>query len=224
MRCKGAQHLAGNRGVRIVDVNRHRHARPGPLARGGEARHHPIHKIGPERGLARRHVRLQCPEPPLVHQFSRPRSPCLGATRFGVARNRVTTPGTVRVSRFDDVRATASHRAVDQDTVARRPAKQAMYRQPGSLPGDVPQRHVDARDGAHLHRTALVATTALIHAVPQPLDAPRVFADQQRLETEDLGDHAIRMVLQIRFAKARDPFVRVNLQPDPRWRDLDQFQ
>ena len=77
-----------------------------------------------------------------------------------------------------------------------------MDRQAGSLARDIPQRDVDAADGAHRDGAAFVAEAGFVHRLPQPLDLRRVLAEQHRLQAANLRDHALRVILQIWLAQA----------------------
>jgi len=99
-----------------------------------------------------------------------------------------------------------------------------MDRQPVRLARQIPQRHVDAADRAHLNRTAPVAVAGFVHFPPQIFDARRILPDQERRKPVHLGHDDFGMIFEIGLAPTDQARIRVNAQPYPGRRDLQQLQ
>jgi hypothetical protein len=69
--------------------------------------------------------------------------------------------------------------AVDEHAFARAPAEQAVEGKPCELPENVPQRHVDGRDGSHRHRPT-PPVRAAVKELPGILDPAGVPTDEVR--------------------------------------------
>src|SRR5208283_1684129 len=97
--------------------------------------------------------------------------------------------------------------AVDLHAVAHAPAQQAVHRQVRGLARDVPQRHLDPGQRAHVD-AAPVIEAAVVESAHQALEIVR------RLEREPLrhgvhaGPRALEMTLQGELAEALDPIRR----------------
>ena len=94
---------------------------------------------------------------------------------------------------------------IDADPVARRAAEQLVDRHAEGLALDVPERLVDAAQGAGQDRAAAVESMA-VDRLPVVDDRPRVLADQIRLDLLD------------RFGAGRAPGPRRSARPGRRCR------
>jgi hypothetical protein len=113
-------------------------------------------------------------------------------------------------------------RPVHADALAIGPAKKLVDRQPGGLPGDIPEGHVDPADRAEGDRATLVAIPARIHRIPEGLAAQRILAEQEWFEAAHLRDDAVAMILQERFAETGNAPIGMDAQPHPaRWHFQD---
>ena len=90
---------------------------------------------------------------------------------------------------------------VDADLVANLAAEQAPHGHAERLAEDVPERHLDAGDGAHPDHAEAPEAVLLQH--PHGLfDVARVASDQKRREILDGPDHGLGFPLQRRLAPA----------------------
>ena len=108
---------------------------------------------------------------------------------------------------------------VHAHAVAYRAAQQLVHRHAQVTALEVPQRLVDAGDGAHQDRAAAVEAGA-IEGVPQVLDAVRVLADQVVGKLMDGGLHGGGAALDDRFAPAVAALVGLDLEEQPARRHL----
>jgi hypothetical protein len=102
--------------------------------------------------------------------------------------------------------------AVDHRAVAAGAAEELVDGQPGRLPLEIPQRHVDGGDGRHRDRPA-PPIGAAVEELPDVLDPVRIAADQagDDMVLEIGGDGHLAPV-QRRVADARQPVLRLDLQ------------
>ena len=82
----------------------------------------------------------------------------------------------------------AADAAVDLDPLLHGAAQQLVHRHAEHLALDVPQRLIDAGNGAHEHRTAPVERAA-VQGLPQMLDGERILADEHVGKLPDSGGH-----------------------------------
>ena len=126
------------------------------------------------------------------------RSPLLGG-RGGVGRPVAADPG------------------INPHPLAHRTAKKLVDRLAQGLALDVPQRLVDAGDGAHVHAAAAVEAAPVQHG-PVILDGRRVFADQVVGQLLHHRRHGVGPAFEHRLSPAADARIRVDLQEQPaRW-------
>ena len=112
------------------------------------------------------------------------------------------------------VRSVAANPAVYPQAVAAQPAQQFVHRHAQRAPLDVPQRLVDARDGAHDLRPATVKACA-IHRLPQVLNAPRVFAQEVIAQLLHGSRDGVCASFNDRLAPTAEALVRLQLQKQP---------
>ena len=93
-----------------------------------------------------------------------------------------------------------------------------MDGRPKRLALDVPERLVDAGNGAHMDGAAAIEPAA-IQDVPVILDQERIFPDQVIFQFVDGSLHRQRPALDHRFAPAGNTFIRLDLQEQPAWRN-----
>jgi len=92
---------------------------------------------------------------------------------------------------------------VDRNRVAHLAAEQLIDRNAERFALDVPERHFDARQGAHQHRAAAPVGVA-VAVVAEEFDVVRIFADQPVLQLVDRRGHGQFAILQRRFPPTVD--------------------
>ncbi len=108
----------------------------------------------------------------------------------------------------------AADPGVDPDAVAHGAAQQGVHGGAVGLPCDVPQRLVEAGDGAGEDRAAPVEA-ALGHDLPVVLDAQRVLADQEFGQDVDGGPDDFGAPFDNRFAPADHALVGLDAAEQP---------
>jgi len=104
--------------------------------------------------------------------------------------------------------------AIDHHAVTAAAAQQLVQRHAGHLGLDIPQRHVDGRDGPHGHRTP-APVGAAIEILPDVLDPARVLADQAGDHVVvQIRDHRLLAAVQGGVADSIDALVGLDLQGD----------
>ena len=119
--------------------------------------------------------------------------------------------------------AVAADPGVHPDAVAHRAAEQLVHRGAAGLAGDVPQRLVDAGDGAGEDRAAAVEA-ALGEHLPVVLDAQRVPADEEVGQFVDGGAHGVGAALDHGLAPAGDALVGGDAQEQPARRHQERLK
>jgi hypothetical protein len=122
----------------------------------------------------------------------------------------------------DLVRVVAADPAVGADALTHRAAQQVVHGHAEALSLDVPQRLVDAGDGAGEHRAATVEL-ALGEHLPVVFDAVGVLAGEVHGELLHRGRHDIRVALQRRLAPAHQPVVGLDAHEQPAGRDRQRL-
>ncbi len=100
---------------------------------------------------------------------------------------------------------------IDAHPVAHLAAEQTPDRHAEMLAEDVPERDLDARDGAHADG-AEPPEALLLHDADGLLDVARVAPDQQRRQVLDGADHGARLPFERRLAPAEQARI-VGLDP-----------
>ncbi len=108
----------------------------------------------------------------------------------------------------------AAQPAVHSDAIPCGAAQQLIDRHPQPFSSDVPQRLLDARDGAAQHRTAAVELPP-IDRLPVVLDAPWILPDQIATDLLDRRRHRLRASFDHRLAQAHDALISMHLQEEP---------
>ena len=103
---------------------------------------------------------------------------------------------------------------VDADPVAGRSAEQLVDRHAERLALDVPQRLVDAAEGAGQNRAAAIERVP-VNRLPVVRHAPRILAHQVRLNLLHRFGAGERAAFGDGLAEADDPGVGVDLQEQP---------
>jgi hypothetical protein len=117
-----------------------------------------------------------------------------------------------RLDRLGDVAAVGV--AIDHHAIAAAPAEELIERHPGHLGLDVPQRHVDRRDGAHGDRAA-PPVGAAIEVLPDVLDPARVHADEAGDHVIlEIGDDRLLAPVERGIADAVDALIGLDLERD----------
>ncbi len=110
--------------------------------------------------------------------------------------------------------AVAADPAVGAHAVAHQAAEQLVHRHAQHLALDVPQRLVDAGDGAHQDRPAPIEAAA-VQRLPQVVDAARVLADEVVGQFVHRRFHRTRAAFDDGLAPAGDALVGLDLQEHP---------
>ena len=105
-------------------------------------------------------------------------------------------------------------RPVQAHAVAQRPAEELVDRHAERLGLDVPQRQLDAGHRLVGH-AAQVLPRGAQHVPVQPLDRPRVLADQQRGQVAHRARDAVRAAVVAAFAPAHEPVVGLDADEGP---------
>jgi hypothetical protein len=117
----------------------------------------------------------------------------------------------------------AADPGVHADAVAHRPAQQLVHGRAADLARDVPQRLVDAGQGAGEHGAAAVEA-ALGQHLPVILDAQGIGPDQQVGELVHRGADRVGAALHHGLAPADDALVGLNSQKQPARRNRKRLQ
>ena len=130
----------------------------------------------------------------------------------------------VRQARLDAVGRGAGGGAIHRARGRGSAAEHLVDRQARGLSRQIPEGHVDAADRAHGDRATLIPESGVVHRLPQRLGMPRIPPRQQRLETADLRDHRLGMILEVRLAQPDQALVGVDLQPHPARRHPEDLE
>jgi len=104
--------------------------------------------------------------------------------------------------------------AVDHEAVAALAPEQLVHRHAGQLPLDVPECHVDGRDGGHGHGTA-PPVGATVEVLPDVFDVARIAADEAREHVlVEVGLDGEFTAVEGRVAESDNPFVGDDLHGD----------
>ena len=90
--------------------------------------------------------------------------------------------------------------AIRSDVVTDRAAPELGAWQIGYLSKNIPQRQIDSRDGGGPHHSVTMPEMLAIHHLPEMLDPPGIFANEQAGNILDRSDHAFSMPFQRRLA------------------------
>src|SRR6185437_9393029 len=125
-----------------------------------------------------------------------------------------------RTNLVNDLRRTvASDPAIRFQAVAHEPTEQLVHRHAERFALDVPERLVDAGDGAHEHRTAAVERAA-IHGLPMIIDPCGVLANQLLAYLGHRSFDAAGAAFHHRLAPADQTFVGFHFEKHPARRNL----
>ena len=104
--------------------------------------------------------------------------------------------------------------AVGFDFVAHQPAHQLPDRRVQHFAFDIPQRLVDAGDGAHQDRPPAVEARA-VHHLPKVVNARRILTNQVFTQLVHRRFYGTRPPFNHRFAPAHNPFIGFDFQEHP---------
>ena len=175
-RLQRRDHLHSNARMGVVDVHRHVDARAGGFFDGCKDGCPVIHFGGRLQAFARAKVRFQGAETPFLHQSLRVVSPSLWIVAAPVGFGLCGVTGAIGLSWFHRVGQTAAGGPIHAYMITASAAQHLMQWQSRRLAGNVPERHVDATERAHGHRSAFVAQTGVVHGIPERFDLARIFA------------------------------------------------
>ena len=118
----------------------------------------------------------------------------------------------------DVFRPVAAEPRVGADLCAQGAAQQVGDRSLVVLALDVPERLIDARDGAHEDRPSAIEAAA-VKAGPEALDVARILAQQLLLHLVDGGHDRRRAALENRLSPPAQACIGLDLDHAPAWRD-----
>jgi hypothetical protein len=113
------------------------------------------------------------------------------------------------------LRRVADEMPVDANPLPRRAAEEVVHGHAEALPLQIPERDVDAGDGAHDHLAGRPEGAAR-HLAPPVLDPGRILADEQLGEMVEDAEHAATAAPEARLADSRQPLVGADENEDDR--------